>query len=155
MQNTMVVKSPRGRMNTNTMCPGLSIKLRGVDFPVNPIVLESGGIDMILGMRWLAKFKGTIHCAEKTVSLTAPSGNRIEVKVSMSPDSQGTVNHLSSGPIENIKAVYEFPDVFLEDLLGMPPEHLIEFIIDLLPGTAPISKRPYRMAFNELEELKK
>ena len=56
MQNTMVVKSPRGRMNTNTMCPGLSIKLRGVDFPINPIVLESGGIDMILGMRWLAKF---------------------------------------------------------------------------------------------------
>jgi len=37
----------------------------------------------------------------------------------------------------------------------MPPEHEIEFIIDLLPGTAPISKRPYRMAINELEELKK
>jgi len=112
MQNTMVVKSLGGRMNTNTMCPGLSIKLRGVDFPINPIVLESEGIDMIFGMRWLAKFKGTIQCAEKTISLTTPSGNRIEVKVSMSLDSEGTVYHLSLGAAEDIKVVNEFPDVF-------------------------------------------
>ena len=56
---------------------------------------------------------------------------------------------------KDIKVVDEFPDVFPEDLPGMPPEHEIEFIIDLLSGTAPISKRPYRMAINELEELKK
>jgi hypothetical protein len=49
----------------------------------------------------------------------------------------------------------EFPDVFLEDFPGMPPEREIEFVIDLLPGTAPISKKHYRMAINELEELKK
>ena len=102
-------------MNTNTVYPGLSIKLRGVDFPVNPIVLESEGIDMILGMRWLAKFKGTIQCAEKTVSLTTPSGNRIEVKVSMSLDSEGTVYHLSLGAAEDIKVVNEFLDVFSVD----------------------------------------
>jgi len=73
----------------------------------------------------------------------------------MSPDSQGTLYHLSLGAAEDIKVVNEFSDVFPEDLPGMPPEHEIEFIIDLLPGTAPISKRPYRMAINELEELKK
>ena len=49
----------------------------------------------------------------------------------------------------------EFPDVFLDDLPGMPPDRDIEFVIDLLPGTTPISKRPYRMVVNELEELKK
>ena len=49
----------------------------------------------------------------------------------------------------------EFPDVFPDDLLGMPPDRDIEFIIELLPGTAPIAKRPYRMGVNELEELKK
>jgi len=47
-------------MHSNIMCPGMSIKLRRVDFPVNPIVLGSEDLDMILGMRWLAKFKGTI-----------------------------------------------------------------------------------------------
>ena len=49
----------------------------------------------------------------------------------------------------------EFPDVFPDDLLGMPPDRDIEFIIELLPRTAPITKRPYRMGVNELEELKK
>ena len=49
----------------------------------------------------------------------------------------------------------EYPDVFPDDLLGMPPERDIEFIIDLLPGTTPTAKRPYRMSVGELEELKK
>ena len=48
----------------------------------------------------------------------------------------------------------EYPDVFPDDLPGMPPKCDIEFIIDLLPGTAPIAKRPYRMSVGELEELK-
>ena len=51
--------------------------------------------------------------------------------------------------------VDEFSDVFPDDLLGMPPDCDIEFIIELLPRTTPIAKRPYRMGVNELEELKK
>jgi hypothetical protein len=57
--------------------------------------------------------------------------------------------------IEDIRVVWEYPDVFPDDLSGMPPEHDIEFLIDLLAGTAPIAKRPYRMLVGELEELKK
>jgi hypothetical protein len=48
-----------------------------------------------------------------------------------------------------------FPDVFSKELLGMPPDREVEFVIDLLPGTVPISKRPYRMSIEELKELKK
>jgi anion-transporting ArsA/GET3 family ATPase len=51
--------------------------------------------------------------------------------------------------------VKDFSDVFLEELPGMPPDREVEFVIDLLPGTAPISKRPYRMSVEELKELKK
>jgi hypothetical protein len=57
--------------------------------------------------------------------------------------------------VEEVPVVCEYPDVFPEDLPGMPPDRDLEFIIDLVPGTAPIAKRPYRMAANELEELKK
>jgi hypothetical protein len=57
--------------------------------------------------------------------------------------------------MEDIRVVCEYPDVFPDDLPGMPPERDIEFIIDLLPGTAPIAKRPYRMSVGELEQLKK
>jgi hypothetical protein len=51
--------------------------------------------------------------------------------------------------------VRNFPDVFPEELLGMPPYREVGFVIDLLPGTAPNSKRPYRMYVEELKELKK
>jgi len=50
--------------------------------------------------------------------------------------------------------VCEFPDVFLEELPGLPPDREVEFAIELIPGTTPISRRPYRMPPNELDELK-
>jgi hypothetical protein len=56
---------------------------------------------------------------------------------------------------DNIRAVKDFLDVFPEELLGMPPNRKVELVIDLLPGTAPFSKRPYRMSVEELKELKK
>jgi hypothetical protein len=56
---------------------------------------------------------------------------------------------------DNIRVVRDYPDVFSEELPRMPPEREVEFVIDLLPGTAPISKRPYRMSVEELHELKK
>ena len=55
----------------------------------------------------------------------------------------------------NIRVVRNFLDVFPEELPGMPPDTEVEFVIDLLPGTVPISKRPYRMVVEELKELKK
>jgi hypothetical protein len=51
--------------------------------------------------------------------------------------------------------VCEFPDVFPDELLGLPPNRDVEFTIELIPGTPPISRRPYRMPLNELAELKK
>jgi hypothetical protein len=57
--------------------------------------------------------------------------------------------------LDEIRIVREYPDVFSEQLPGMPPNRDIEFIIELLPGTPPISKRSYRMPMNELVELKK
>jgi hypothetical protein len=59
-----------------------------------------------------------------------------------------------SKSIFTLPVVCEYPDVFPDDLPGMPPDRDIEFIIELQPGTAPISKRPYRMPPNELAELK-
>jgi hypothetical protein len=55
----------------------------------------------------------------------------------------------------NIRVVRDFLDVFPEELSWMPPYREVEFVIDLLPGTAPISKRPYRIFVEELKELKK
>ena len=56
--------------------------------------------------------------------------------------------------MHELDVVSEFPDVFPKELPGMPPDRSVDFIIDLLPSTAPVSKRPYSMPKEELEELK-
>ena len=56
--------------------------------------------------------------------------------------------------LEDIPVVNRFQDVFPKELPGMPPDREIEFTIDLIPGTAPISQAPYKMGPKELKELK-
>jgi hypothetical protein len=65
------------------------------------------------------------------------------------------LNQLDAASTMDVRSVSEFPDVFPEELPGMPPDREIEFVIELVPGTAPIFKRPYRMDANQLAELKK
>jgi hypothetical protein len=68
---------------------------------------------------------------------------------------QMAIDSKEADPLETIKVVSEFPDVFPKDLLGMPPERKVEFAIELLPVTTPISKRAYRVSGPEFVELKK
>jgi hypothetical protein len=154
MKHTMLVSSPGGEMRTKHICPAVSITIRGVDFPSNLIILDSKGIDIILGMDWLSKY-GVIQCARKAVKLTKKDRISVEfvAMVQLGPD--GKLNQTKAIALEDIRVVQDFPDVFLEELPGMPPDHDIEFLIELLPGTPPITKRPYRMPVNELVELKK
>jgi hypothetical protein len=79
----------------------------------------------------------------------------VEFNVAMQADQPSLLNQVRGTSLEEIRIVEEYPDVFLEDLSGMPSDRDIDFIIDLVPGMPPISKRPYRMPINELAELKK
>ena len=65
------------------------------------------------------------------------------------------VNQVEGKKLAGIPVVCEYSDVFLDDLPGMPPDRKVEFAIELQPGMAPISRRPYRMPPNEFAELKK
>jgi hypothetical protein len=136
-------------------CLGVKIQIMGREFCANPLVLQSSGIDIILGMGWLTKYDTVIHCSKRSVVLTRSEGERFEFVATLLSAADCAVNQLKADSIEDIRVVCEYPNIFPDDLLGMPPERDIEFIIDLLPGTAPIAKRPYRMSIVELEELKK
>jgi hypothetical protein len=96
-----------------------------------------------------------IQCKEKEVELTSPMGDRIKVEVVVHKQQTAIVNQLDEEASNQNHVVDEFLDVFLDELSGMPPDRDIQFINELLPGTAPIAKRPYRMRVDELEELKK
>jgi hypothetical protein len=142
-------------MRTKHICPAVSITIRGVDIPSNLILLDSQGIDILLGMDWLSKYDGVIQCARKTLKLTKKDGTSVEFVAMVQSDQDNVLNQTKAIALEDIKVVREYPDVFPVELPGMPPDCDIEFLIELLPGTPPISKRPYRMPINELVELKK
>jgi hypothetical protein len=131
----------------------------GVDFVTNLIVLESKGIDVILGMDWLGKHKVLIDCAKKSVKLTTLDGKELEFVAEPVVTAKGIANHvkinqLDAGQGSEVPVVNEFPDAFPEELLGMPPDRDIEFVIELKLGTAPIYKTPFRMITPELAKLK-
>jgi hypothetical protein len=118
---------------------------KGVDFVANLIVLESKGIDAILGMDWLSKHKVLIDCAKKLVKLTTPEGKELEFVTEPVVTAKGVanrvkVNQLDASQGSEVPVVNEFPDVFPEELPSMPPDRDNEFMIELKPGTAPIYK---------------
>jgi hypothetical protein len=155
MKHTMLVRSPRGEMRIELICPAVSISTRGVDFPSNLILIDSKGIDILLGMDWLIKYAGVIQCVKKVVRLTKKDGTTIEFVAAVQADQANMLSQMKVTALEAILVVQECPDVFLEELSGIPPDHDIEFLIELLPRTLPISKRPYRMLVNELVKLKR
>jgi hypothetical protein len=67
---------------------------------------------------------------------------------------QASLHHVIELKLEDIHVIREFPDVFPDDLPGMPPKRVIKFKIELQPGTAPIAKAPYKMSLVKLKELK-
>ncbi|GJY16584.1 hypothetical protein Tco_0387006 [Tanacetum coccineum] len=66
---------------------------------------------------------------------------------------QNQKNQASVKRLEDVPTVQDFPEVFPEDLLGLPPTRQVEFLIDLVPGAAPVARTPYRLAPSELQEL--
>ncbi|XP_066164336.1 uncharacterized protein [Oryza sativa Japonica Group] len=162
----MQVHTPGNDMRAAHYCPSVTIEIKRSPFLSNLILLESKDLDVVLGMDWLTRNKGVIDCASRTITLTNDKGEKITFH---SPASQKSVASLNQAAIEgqtetveksprkleDIPIVQEYPEVFPEDLTTMPPKREIEFRIDLAPGTAPIYKRPYRMAANELAEVKK
>ena len=154
LRTPLLVSSPGAEYMASRWCDRLPLTIGSHVFPSDLIILESQGLDIILGMDWLSKYGGNIDCASKSILLTTPKGKRIKY-VSRHAPRRTQVNSLTRVVQEEVPVVKDYPDVFPEELLGMPLDRDIEFLIELLPGTGTISKRPYRMTANDLEEIKK
>jgi hypothetical protein len=129
----MIVSSPGGDMPARQLCPKVNLKIRGVEFIANLIVLESKGIDVILGMDWLGKYKVLIDCTKKSIKFTTPDGKELEFIADPVVTAKGIANHAKLNQPDasqgsEVPVVNEFPDVFPEELPGMPPDRDIEFV---------------------------
>jgi hypothetical protein len=109
-------------------------------------------------MDWMNKHKVLIDCTKKSIKLTAEDGNELVYEAEPLFTSKGATNSLKLNKLEvgqnqDVRIVYQYPDVFPEELLGMSPDRDFEFVIELMPGTGLIYKRSYRM-FDKQTKLK-
>jgi hypothetical protein len=111
-------------------------------------------MDIILGMDWMTKHKVLLDISSRVIEVDSPYNGATTLYMPQQEYFYSCVYATTDIKLEDILIVCEYPDVFPDDLPGMPPDRDIKFVIELQPGTAPISKRPYRMPPNELAKLK-
>jgi hypothetical protein len=92
-------------------------------------------------MDWLRKYDRVIQCARKAVKLTKKDITSVEFVALVQSGPDGKLNQTKVIALEDIRVVQDYPNIFPEELPGMPPDRDIEFLIELLPRTPPISKR--------------
>ncbi|GJV34830.1 putative reverse transcriptase domain-containing protein [Tanacetum coccineum] len=166
----------------NTILRGCTLNLLNHPFNINLMPVELGSFDAIIGMDWLAKYQAIIVCAEKIVRIPwgnetlivhgdeSNQGHEARLHIISYSKTQEymlkgcpvflahvTTNEIEDKSekkrLEDVPIVQDFPEVFPEDLPGLPPTRQVEFQIDLVPGAAPVARAPYRLAPSEMKEL--
>nr|GEU48617.1 hypothetical protein [Tanacetum cinerariifolium] len=127
--------------------------------PDSNVVTELGSFDVIIGMDSLAKYHAVIVCDEKLVRI--PFGNETLIKYMLKRyhvflahvTTKKTEDKSNVKRLEDVPILQDFPEVFPEDLPGLPPTRQVEFHIDVIPVAAPVARAPYRLAPSEIKEL--
>ncbi|KAA3466744.1 DNA/RNA polymerases superfamily protein [Gossypium australe] len=169
----MSVISPLGQsVVVNKLFRDVPLEVQGVVFPAHLIELPFGEFDLILGMDWLVKHRANLDCAARRMVLKTSEDEEVivigerrnylsnvisvlKVEKLVCKGCEAFLAYVSTSivkepSVENVRTVKEFPDVFPKELPGLPPNHKVEFGIELLSRTAPVSIAPYRMAPKEL-----
>ncbi|GKA07642.1 putative reverse transcriptase domain-containing protein [Tanacetum coccineum] len=121
-------------VSTNTILKGCTLSLVNHIFEIDLIPIELGTFDVIIGMDWLVKHDAVIVCGEKVVRI--PYGNKTLI---VEGDNGGSRLNIISCIKAHVPVIRDFPDVFSEELPGLPPPRQVEFRIDLVPGVAPVT----------------
>ncbi|GJW67345.1 putative reverse transcriptase domain-containing protein [Tanacetum coccineum] len=178
-----VVELDDGRtLETNTMLRGCTLGLLGHPFNIDLMPIDLGSFNVIIGMDWLAKNHAVIVYDEKIVHIPYENEILIVQGDKSDKEKKSTLSIIScvkaqkymekgcqlflaqvmvketedkskEKRLEDVPTVRDFPEVFPEDLPGLPPTRQVEFQIDLVPGAAPVARAPYRLAPSEMEEL--
>ncbi|GJW80602.1 putative reverse transcriptase domain-containing protein [Tanacetum coccineum] len=158
LDTSYAIELANGRISeTNVILRGYTLGLLGHPFDIDLMPIELGSFDIIVGMNWLAKYHAVIVCDKNIVCI--PYGDEVLIiegdgcngerksKAKKSDEKSGEKR------LEDVPIVRDFPEVFPEDLPGLPPTRQVEFQIDLVPGAAPVARSPYLLAPSEMQEL--
>ncbi|GKF20695.1 putative reverse transcriptase domain-containing protein, partial [Tanacetum coccineum] len=175
LDTTYDIEMTNGNLvGTNTVIQGCTLILLNQPFEIDLMPIKLGSFDAIIGMDWLSKYHARMICDEKVVHIPIDGktliirGDRSKTRLSLISCIK-TERYISRGcqvfiaqvmekksddkSLEDILVVREFPEIFPKDLPGLPPVRQVEFQIDLIPGTTPVARAPYRLAPLEMQEL--
>ncbi|GJT61989.1 putative reverse transcriptase domain-containing protein [Tanacetum coccineum] len=142
-------------VSTNTVLRGCTLNLLGHLFKIDLLPTQLGSFDVIIGMDWLSNHQAKIVCFENIVRNLLSSGVTLKIQGEKPEKDLKTLSCLKTDEkkIEDIPIVRDFPEVFPDDLSGLPPVREVEFRIDLIPEAMPVVRSPYRLAPSEMQEL--
>ncbi|GKE38726.1 putative reverse transcriptase domain-containing protein [Tanacetum coccineum] len=146
-----------------TIIQGCTLNFLDHPFHIDLMPIELGSFDVIIGMDWLKRCHTVIVCDEKLVQV--PYGNETltfcgngsskERESRLAISAKKEEDKSEGKQIKDVPIIRDFPEVFPEDLPGLPPARPVEFHIDMIPGAAPVAQAPYRLAPSEMKELSK
>jgi hypothetical protein len=149
-----MIATPSSKIASNQIYRKMPIQLGSNLIKTDLLLLDLEGMDVLLGMDWMTRHRVSLDIFSRAVEIDSPDHETTILYLPQRECNNSCAYAVEGIKLKDIPIVCKYPDVFLEDLPGMPPDRDIEFVIELQPGTAPISKRPYRMPPNELVELK-
>jgi hypothetical protein len=145
-----VISTLGGQVDTDRIAQKVPLELSRRVFSISLIVLSGQGIDVILGIRWMKMHKAILDVATRLVHLCSPMYGKVTMHLPTTARIKASLHHVVELKLEDIHVIREFPDVFPDDLPGMPPKRAIEIKIELQPSTTPIAKARYKMSPIEL-----
>jgi hypothetical protein len=107
----MIIQAPDSKLHSNQICRYVRLGTKGVDFLASLIVLNSEGIDIILGMDWLSKHEGNIDCSQKLVCLINPSCEQVTFASKLKKSQLFALNGKQTPSYDDVPVVRESPDV--------------------------------------------
>nr|GEZ98830.1 putative reverse transcriptase domain-containing protein [Tanacetum cinerariifolium] len=124
-------------------------------FKIDLLPTRLGSFDVIVGMYWLSYHRAVIVCYEKIVRISLPNGEILEIHGERPKKDLKSLSYIKTDEVrlDDIRTVCDFPEVFLDDLIGLPLVRETEFRIDLIPGTLLVVKLPCLLAPFEMQEL--
>ena len=176
LDNSFTVEMANGKTeSTNCIYIGCTLTLDSHTFKIDLMPVTIKCFDVIIGMDWLSLLHADIMCFEKAVRLNLPNNETliiygdkpstslriiscIQAQKCLRKEYHAFLAHVVDTSqelkdIQKIPEVRDFPDIFPEELPGLPPQRQVEFRIDLVPGATPVAKSPYRLAPAEMQEL--
>jgi hypothetical protein len=137
-QGSYMISTPGGNITSNQMIKSVPIQLGSKEIKTDLVLLSLEGIDIILGTNWMTKHQVRLDISSRVVEIDSPYYGITTLYLPQPECLHPCTYTITDIKVKDIPIVCEYPDVFLDDLPGMPPDRDIEFIIELQPGTAPI-----------------